>query len=488
MLVEPLLAHAQQTPDDMAIQDDAGSYTYRQLAGAAAAIAAHLSAITHRDNVGLMLPAGFGYVASFYGTLLAGKSVVPINFLLGEREIGHVIADSGIDTILSIPQLSARLKGIALKIIDVSQASTAPPSAPPPMPPKSADDRAVLIYTSGTSGLPKGVVLSYQNLQSDVDACIEHAQLQHKHKFLGVIPLFHAFGMTAMMLAPIQLAAPVIYMARFNPTAALNAIRDQSVALVFAIPSMFAAMAHLKNAAADDFKSIYALICGGEPLPAALAEQYLRRFGVTLYEGYGLTETSPVVSLNTPQAARPGSVGRPVPGVQVKIADDQGNTLPAGQNGEVWLKGKMVTKGYYKLPAETAAAMTGDGYFKTGDLGQLDADGFLYITGRKKELIIVAGEKAAPREIEEVLLRHEAVAEAAAVGKKDPTRGEVVVAFVALREGQGASADQLRDFCRDQNLVQWKIPREIFIEKDLPRSSTGKVLKRVLSQRVNPSA
>ncbi len=491
MLLEPLLAHAAQTPDDIAVIDDTGTYTYQQVAGAAAGLGRYLSTKTSAANVGLLLPASAGFVASFYGTLLAGKSVVPINFLLGERETNHVITDSEIDTIITIPLLAGKIKNERINVIDITQLPKPPAfmmkmllsQARPPE--KTADDTAVVMYTSGTSGLPKGVVLTYGNLQSDVDAAIEHARLEHRHRFLGVIPLFHAFGMTAMMIAPLQLGATVIYLARFSAVGTLNAIREHGVSLLFAVPSMLAAIAHLKNAGPEDFKSIYAMISGGEPLPAALRERFLERFGLTIYEGYGLTETSPVISLNTPQSYRTGSVGKPLPRVDVRITDENGNTVSQEQSGEVWLRGPMVMKGYYHLPKESEEALTADHFFKTGDLGKIDADGFLYITGRKKELIIVAGEKASPREIEEVLVRHPAVLEAAVVGKKDPGRGEIVVAFVIPREGQEIKTDQLRDFCREQGLPQWKIPREITVEIDLPRSPTGKVLKRVLTERVN---
>jgi len=182
-----------------------------------------------------------------------------------------------------------------------------------------------------------------------------------------------------------------------------------------------------------------------------------------------------VITLNTPQSNRPGSVGKAVPKAEIKFAED----------GEIWLRGPMVTQQYYHLPEETAATITPDGHFKTGDLGMMDQDGFLYITGRKKDLIIVAGEKALPREIEEILVQHPSVAEAAAVGKKDPSRGEVVVAFITLRPGHEFSAGALRDFCREKSLAQWKIPREIFVEQELPHSPTGKVLKRILAERVN---
>lgn len=485
MLLESLFNNAARQPQELAIIDDRGRYSYGQLAAMTAGLGIYLCAQTSKPHVGLLLPASAGYVASFYGTLLAGKSVVPMNYLLGDREIAHVIADSDIDTVITIPLLAGRLKAARLNIVDLTQFPQTPPAAlTPKLPPRNPDDLAVLMYTSGTSGLPKGVMLTYENLQSDVDAAIEYAALRQQHRFLGVIPLFHAFGMTAMMLAPIQLGTSVVYLARFSAVGTLNAIREHKVSILFGVPSMFAALAHLKGATPDDFKPMYALISGGEPLPPVLYDSFNKRFGVPIYEGYGLTETSPVVTLNVPRDNRPGSVGKPLPGVTLKIADDSGAALPAEQTGEIWLKGPMIMKGYHNLPDDTAAALTADRFFKTGDLGRIDADGFLHITGRKKEMISVAGEKAYPREIEDTLLRHPAVADTAVLGKKDPARGEVVVAFVIPREGHNPTPDELRGFCRDQGLAQWKCPREIFLVQDMPRSPTGKILKRLLAEQL----
>jgi len=489
MLFEPLFAHAATQPNDIAIIDDTGRYTHQQLAGFAAGLGLYLSMQTSRDKVGLLLPAGAGFAASFYGTLLAGKSVVPINFLLGEREITHVIADSGIDTVVTIPQLAGKLAGSNLKIVDLAALPKTPPAAiTPRFPSPKADDLAVLMYTSGTSALPKGVMLTYGNLQTDVESAIAHAQLQGKHKFLGILPLFHSTGLLATLIAPITLGAQTVYIARFSPVATLNAIREHQISIVAAVPAMYAAIVRLKNAAPEDFQPLYAAISGGEPLPAAVREAFQARFGQPIYEGYGLTETIGPIAFNVPEHIRPGSVGRLIPGASAKIVDDDGKEVAQGQPGEIWLKGPMVMKGYYNLPNETAAALTADGFFKSGDIGFLDPDGYLHVTGRKKELIIVAGEKAVPREIEDVLLRHPGVADAAVVGKKDPSRGEVVVAFVIPKEGQTVKPDELRDFARQQGLVQWKIPREVTVVQDLPRSPTGKVLKRVLSEQVNAAA
>lgn len=489
MLIESLFEQARVRPNEVAVVDDRGQTTFAQLAAQAAGLGVYLAAQTRQPTVGLLLPASAGFVASFYGTLLAGKAVVPINFLLGDREIAHIVKDSGIDTVVTIPQLAGRLKDTPLKVLDLTQFAPPPAAAiAPKFPQVKSDDMAVLLYTSGTTGLPKGVNLTYGNLQSDVDAAIQHAVLRRQYVFLGVIPLFHAFGITAMMLAPVQLGAKTVYMSRFSPVGALNAIREHKVGLMFGVPSMFAAMGRLKDAKPADFESIYAIISGAEPLPPTVREGFHKRFGVMIHEGYGLSETSPVVSMNVPHHNRPGSVGTMVPGAEVRITDEQGTAVPTGETGEVWLKGPMIMRGYHNLPDETAKVLTADGYFKTGDLGKVDVDGFLYITGRKKDMIIVAGEKAFPREIEDILARHPTVADAAVVGKKDASRGEVVVAFVTAKEGQQIKSDELREFCKQQGLPQWKTPREIHELKELPRSPTGKVLKRELAAKLEAAA
>src|SRR4051812_14531619 len=258
MLFQPLFTHAQRAPQDLAIIDERGQYTYQHLAAATAGLGLYLGMQTDRPTVGLLLPPSGAFAASFYGTLLSGKAVVPINYLLGDREIAHVIADSGIDTVVTIPQLAPRVQNADLKVVDLTQLPQTPPFAiTPKFPSPGANDTAVLLYTSGTSGLPKGVILTYGNLQSDVDAAIQHCDLQHGHKFLGVIPLFHAFGLTGGMLAPIQLGASVVYIARFSPVAMLNAIKEHGLSIVFGVPAMYGALAHLKNASPDDFKTCY---------------------------------------------------------------------------------------------------------------------------------------------------------------------------------------------------------------------------------------
>ena len=485
MLIESLFHHAQVQPQRLAVIDDQGRFTYGQLGAMAAGMAGLIASRTSRPKVGLLLPPSAAFVGAFHGALLVGKTAVPINYLLGEREIAHIIRDSGIDTVVTIPFFAGRLAGMPLNVIDVAQL---PPPAPQTAPPEanslSRDDVAVLLYTSGTSGLPKGVLLTCGNLDSVVEAAIQHAGLRSQHTFYGLIPLFHSFGITAMMLGPIRLGATIVYQARFSPLAALHAIKEHKPSLVFAIPSMYSAMLRLKDAGPEDFSSTYAVISGGEPLPEVVRESFQKRFGVTLHEGYGLTETCAVIALNTPQSHKPGSVGRPLPGATVRITNEAGAPVPSGEAGEIWVSGPMIMKGYHNLPEETASALTPDRFFKTGDLGVMDAEGFLHIVGRAKDLIIVSGEKVYPREIEDALRRHPNVADVAVLGKKDAGRGEIVVAFVMPREGQAINVDELLTFAREQGLVQWKIPREIIIAPDLPRSPTGKVLRRELAERL----
>ena len=482
MLLQPFLANAKTSPDRVIAVDDSGSYTTAKLAQMAYGIAHVLKAKTQRNTVGVLLPAGVAFVASFYGTLLAGKVVVPINFLLGPREVGHIIQDSGIDTILSAPPLAAKLEGLPVNVIDLTQLAGSVPEGAGPFPPpqQDKDDLATILYTSGTSGLPKGVCLTHGNVHDDVHACIPHAHLKGEHVFLGIVPLFHSTGLLATMIAPQTLGAKTVYIARFSPVATISAIRQHGVSVMAAVPSMYGALLRLKDAGPEDFANMYMAISGGEPLPAVIREGFAKRFGKPLCEGYGLTETIGPMAFNVPGQVRAGSVGRPIPVAKVKIVGDDDQPLPTGQTGEVLIGGPMIMRGYHNLPDETAKVLTPDGYFRSGDLGHLDADGYLFITGRKKDLIIVSGEKVYPREIEEFLATAPQIAEAAVIGRPCDSRGEKVVAFVVPKEGQTVSPEIVRNFCRDAGVINWKIPKDVYVVTDLPRSPTGKVLKREL--------
>jgi long-chain acyl-CoA synthetase len=289
-----------------------------------------------------------------------------------------------------------------------------------------------------------------------------------------------------LLIVPVTLGASVVYLPRFNPTQAVEIIREHKVSVLIAIPSMLGAIHRLKSARPEDLASLELTVAGGEPLPQTLLQEFKERFGTDVLEGYGMTETSPVLTINVPWANRPGSVGRPIPGVEARVVDEEDRVLAAGEEGEIQIRGPHVTPGYYNKPAETGAAFRPGGWFCTGDIGKIDADGYVWITGRKKEMIIVGGENVFPREVEGVLEDHAAVAEAAVIGQPDASRGEVVTAYVMLREGQTATEIGLRDHCRER-LAGYKVPRTVHIVEDMPRGPTGKVLRRKLREESQPT-
>jgi long-chain acyl-CoA synthetase len=267
---------------------------------------------------------------------------------------------------------------------------------------------------------------------------------------------------------------------RFQPLKVLKLIEDHKISVFLAIPSMYRVLASSEGD--FDVSSVRFPISGGEPLPLAVAEAFEKRFNCPIYEGYGQTEAAPVVTLNLPGARKSGTIGRALPGVEVAIWDDQKKVLPSEQVGEIMVRGGNVMEGYHHLPEETANTIT-NGWLHTGDLGKLDSEGYVTITGRKKDLIISAGENIYPREIEEVLAQHPKVKEVAVIGVKDEVRGEAPKAFVIVREGESVDEKELRAFCRE-NLANYKVPKHIELVADFPRTPTGKVIKRMLSASV----
>lgn len=473
MLLKPLLAHARNKPDALAIRDDRGEVSYAQLLAMSVALSRVIGGATTKDRIGVLLPAGSAFAAAFYGSLIAKKAIVPINFLLSPQQIGHMVVDSGIDTILSVPLFAEKFAALPAKFIDVSAAP--PVGGTPPTPSDvSPDAMAIMLYTSGTSGMPKGVPLTHANLHATVDAAVKHVFRGSDHRFLGLVPLFHSTGFTGTLLAPIHIGAPVQYLGRFSPVATMKAIKDDHCDIVIAVPTMYGAMLNLKSATREDFAHVFALICGGEPLPGALRDAFEEKFGVPLLQGYGLSETCGPIAVNAPHARRDGSVGQILPGGKARVTGE----------GEIELGGPGIMHGYHQLGEATREAMTADGFFRTGDLGHVDTDGYLFITGRAKDMIIIGGEKLAPRELEEVLAKHPSVADVAVVGRKDESRGEAAVAFVVVREGQTIEPAVLKEFLKAQDVANWKMPKEFVVVDELPRSPTGKVLKRELAARL----
>ncbi len=482
-----LLDSVERSAARPAVADPLRSLDYGNLARLAEVMRRQVAKATPAPHVGLLMPSTCAFVGTFYGILWAGRTAVPLNFLLQPSELAAVARDAELDVVFTIKHFRDLAEALPCRVIYVEDLPLKREMVlqrvrkTPPAPRMAADDVAVLLYTSGTSGEPKGVCQTYGNLSANVTAGIEKAQLVGEHRFLGLLPLSHSFGLTAMMLIPIKLGASVRYLPRFQPSVVLKAIRDHRASVTMMVASMYTALLRGRKGEPADLASMEYAVAGGEALPDAVFERFKERFDVEILQGYGMSEASPVVSLNVPWSNRVGTVGQAIPGVTVVAHDDDGKALGPDEIGELWVKGPSVMAGYYKRPADTRTVLSNDGWYKTGDMGKLDADGYITITGRKKEMIIVGGENVYPREIESVLDEHPAIEESAAIGQPDPSRGEVVVAFVTLTEGSEATEIELRDFCRD-HLAGFKAPRRVIISSDLPRGPTGKILKRKLRE------
>lgn len=437
------------------------------------------------ERVGIMLPTSGLFPAALLACWQRGRVPVPLNYLASKEELAHVCADAELDACFTVGPMLDLVGGLPTGVTPI-RVDTLPRSLPFPrlfLPHRAPNDLAVLLYTSGTSGRPKGVMLSHGNLLANAEQVRAWANFSSRDTLLGVLPQFHSFGLTVLTLLPLLIGGKAVYTARFAPRKLLELAAEHRPTAFVAIPSMYNALAQVRGANPDAFKSLRYAVSGAEPLPPAVAERFRVQFGVQIAEGYGLTETSPVTNWCRPDHYRPGSVGPPVTGVDEIIVDCHGHAVPPGAEGEIRLRGPNVTSGYYRRPEETSAAFDERGYFRTGDIGRFDADGHLFITGRLKEMLIISGENVFPREIEEVLERHPGVRAAAVVGSVDPSRGEVPVAFAEAMEGATLEANALRNFAR-AHLPLARVPRDIHIVDALPRNPTGKVQRRVLAERL----
>jgi long-chain acyl-CoA synthetase len=476
-LLDPLERHAHARPDHLAACDPSVSLTYREFRAAAQALGRRLPVATQRPHVGVLAPTSATGAAAIYACWYAGKVPVPFNFMLAPPELAKIVCDADLDLVLCAAPLAALAQSLPVRVLPIDSERAVTVNIP--VRAVNPSDLAVLLYTSGTLGEPKGACLTFDNVTRNAQACIEAAELTPDGVFLGLLPQFHAFGLTATTIVPVMLGATTQYLPRFSPTTVVNLIAEQHVTVFITIASMFGALAGLKDATRAHFSSLTYAVSGGEPLPARVAQTWEERFGVRLYEGYGMTEASPVVSLNTRRHYRRGSVGRPLPGITVQAVNRDAQPVPVNHDGELTVRGHCVMRGYLNRP-ELSAATVRDGVLFTGDIGHIDAAGFVYITGRAKEMLIVGGENVFPFEIESVLAQHPAIAEAAVIGVRDDLRGELPVAFAAPLPGVTAPSEaELRTFCRER-LAPYKIPRRIYIETNLPRGPTGKILKRAL--------
>lgn len=477
-IIRQLAAH----PGRLLVADNQKTWKAFELLAAAFHVASAIERGSTAPHVGLMLPTSGLFPVAALASWMLGRVIVPLNYLLKGDDLQYVCDDAGLDAIVTV---QAMLDFIGFKprgcsIIRMEQIRFA--GIPEPRWPaaRGRDDLATILYTSGTSGRPKGVMLTHGNLRSNVVQCVEWAGFGPGDSMFGVLPQFHSFGLTVLTLVPLTVGLPVYFTAHFMPRRIVQMIRQHRPTAMVAIPSMYNALLTVKDATPADFTSLRYVVAGGEPLPDAVTEAFEERFGVRIAEGYGLTETSPVSHWCRPHEYRRHSVGKSVPSVSTRIVGPDEQECPVGVDGEIRLAGPNIMKGYYHLEEESGKAFDARGYFRTGDMGHVDDQGYLFITGRIKEMMIIGGENVFPREIEEVLNRHPSVSASAVFGVMDPSRGEVPVAYVELVEGADFDEGSIRGFCR-AHLAQYKVPREILHAADgLPRNPTGKILRREL--------
>ena len=491
---------AMETPDKTALILDDVRVSYAQLDAASDAVATGLRAlgIGRGHTVGLQLPNIPQFLVTYFGILKAGAAVVPMNVLLKAPEVAHYLRDSGARALVTWDGVAAEAArgaadagGVLVYVTrtgfgevpegahDAAELSV-PTEGSVEMEPTDPTDTAVIIYTSGTTGRPKGAELSHFQLYMNCDVSGRLFGLVREDVALGVLPLFHVFGLSSVANVCIRYGGTLTLVPRFDVAKILEVIERDRVTIFSGVPTMFIAVLHAPDLAEYDLSSLRVSNSGGASIPGEVIRAFEDRFGIAVLEGYGLSETASAACFNRFEARKVASVGKAMWGVEVRIVDENDNVLPAGADnvGELVIRGHNVMKGYHDQPEATAEAMKG-GWFHTGDLGYVDAEGFFFIVDRKKELIIRGGYNVYPREVEEVLYAHPAVAEAAVIAVPDERLGEEVGAVVALKPGATATEEELIAFTKER-VAAYKYPRSVRFLDSLPKGATGKVLKKEL--------
>jgi long-chain acyl-CoA synthetase len=458
-LATNLTATARLHPSRTALALGDAELSYAELDAASARVAGMLRArgLGPGDRVGVMLPNVPQFAMAYYGVLRMGGIVVPMNPLLKSREVEHYVSDSG-----------------AALVLD--DASALPGDGEPGhgVAERGEDDTAVILYTSGTTGKPKGAELTHGNLAHNAEVMRGLISVESDDVILGALPLFHSFGQTCGLNTAVASGACLALIPRFLPGDVFELIERRRVTVFEGVPTMYAALLHVSDRERCDASSLRVCVSGGAALPLEILHGFETEFGCVVLEGYGLSETSPVASFNRAHLRKAGSIGTPVDGVEMRLLAP----TPEGV-GEIAIRGHNVMKGYWRNPDATRQAIDGDGWFRSGDLARVDDDGCYFIVDRKKELIIRGGYNVYPREIEEVIYEHPAVREAAVVGIPHPDLGEEVGACIALKDGAEADEADVRDFVRSQ-VAAYKYPRHVWFVDELPKGPTGKILKRAI--------
>jgi long-chain acyl-CoA synthetase len=479
---------AGRAPETVAVRLGELELTYAELDERSARLATALEqrGLQQGDRVGVMLPNVPEFPISYYGVLRAGGVVVPMNVLLKRREIAFYLEDSGAKLLLAWHGFADEARDgaadVGAELIEVEPGAFAElldaHDPRPGLAETDEEDTAVILYTSGTTGKPKGAELTNFNLSRNADiASRTTCTIAAGDVVLGALPLFHSFGQTVSMNASLRVGATLTLVPRFDPGEVLETMQRDRVTHFYGVPTMYGALLHHPGREEFDTSTLRICITGGASMPVEVLRGFEGAFDCELLEGYGLSETSPVACTNHPGRERkPGSIGTPLEEVEMKVVDEDGNEVVQGEVGEIVIQGHNVMKGYWNRPDATADAIR-DGWFHSGDMARVDEDGYFFIVDRKKDLIIRGGYNVYPREVEEVLYEHPKIREAAVLGVPHNEWGEEIGAAVVLHEGEELAPEEVSEYVKGQ-IAAYKYPRVVWFLDDLPKGPTGKILKR----------
>jgi len=470
----------------IALKLDGAEVSYQQVEEGSARVAGMLrsNGVGAGDRVALMLPNVPYFALIYYGVLRIGAVVVPINPRYEADEVAYHLRDCEAELLFAwhdfktAAQRGADDAGAELVSVEPGEFEKmlAESDTDHGVAERERDDPAVILYTSGTTGKPKGAVLTQGNLEKSTDVVTTLVEMSQDDVILGALPFFHVFGQACGLNGATKLGACLSLIPKFDPGKTLEAIQRDRVTIFEGVPAMYGAVLGADGRESHDTSSLRVAITGGQAMPAEVMEKFEQAFGIEVLEGYGLSETTAVGTFNHPGERRPGSIGKPVDGVAVKIVDDDRNEVAPGDIGEIAIKGANVMAKYWNKEEETREDLR-DGWFHTGDMGHVDEDGYVFIDDRKKDMIIRGGENVYPREVEELLYRHEAIEEAAVIGVADERLGEEVAAAIVVKQGEDVSEEEIQEYVKGK-VAKYKYPRKIWFLDELPKGPTGKILKR----------
>ena len=511
-LVTSLQSQAEQQPNKIAYHFMGKDTSYGELEHAVGKFAQALTTLGVKkgDHVALLLGNTPHFIVSLYASMRIGATVIPVNPIYTPSEISYIVNNGDVKVVIALDLLvplvtegeklfpkvehyiicetqddvMERVELLPTMVhakTSLFQALLHAAHEVAPITPVKIDDTAVILYTSGTTGVPKGAMLTHGNLYSNARDIGTYLQYTADDKVIATLPVFHVFALTVVVNAPLISGATIILVPKFSPKEVFHLVKEQQATVFAGVPTMFNFLYQLPNSDVADFATIRLAISGGASMPVSLLHNFENKFNVRISEGYGLSEASPVTCFNPLiRERKAGSIGMSINNVENKVVNEYGDEVPVGEVGELIVRGPNVMKGYYKMPEDSAFALR-DGWLYTGDLARMDEEGYFYIVDRKKDMIIVGGYNVYPREVEEVFYAHPEVVEAAVVGFPDPDFGEAVHAYVVVKD-EAVTEEVLMAYCKE-HLAKYRVPKEIEIIDELPKNTTGKILRRSLKEQ-----